>query len=84
MPSGPAELPGTHDLGTDPDIMPLRKGVVDAAGAAGLANHLAPPPGGEQPFVQPFAGVAEWCVEALTFAGAETVERDGEELDAGE
>jgi hypothetical protein len=34
--------------------------------------------------VQPFAGVTERRVEALTFAGGETVERDGEELDAGE
>jgi hypothetical protein len=34
--------------------------------------------------VQPVAGVAEWCVEALTFAGAETVERDSEVVDAGE
>jgi hypothetical protein len=34
--------------------------------------------------VQPFAGVAERCIEALTFAGAETVERDREVLDAGE
>jgi hypothetical protein len=58
--------------------------VVDAAGAAGLVDHLAPPPGGEHPFVQPLAGVAERCVEALRLAGAETVERDGEVLDAGE
>ena len=43
-----------------------------------------PPPGGEHPLVQPFAGVAERCVVALTFAGGETVERDGEVLDAGE
>jgi hypothetical protein len=34
--------------------------------------------------VQPFAGVAERCVEALTFAGGEDVERDGDVLDAGE
>jgi hypothetical protein len=34
--------------------------------------------------MQPLPGVAERCVETLTFAGAETVERDGEELDAGE
>ena len=52
--------------------------------AAGLADHLVPPPGDEHPFVQPFAGVAERRVEAQTFAGAEAVERDGEELDAGE
>ena len=84
MPSGVAELPGTHDLGADPRSELPRQGVVDAAGAARLAESLVPPPGGEHPFVQPFAGVAERCVEALTFAGAETVEGDGEELDAGE
>jgi hypothetical protein len=58
--------------------------MVDAAGAAGFANHLAPPPCGEHPFMQPFAGVAERRVKALAFAGAETVEGDGEGLDAGE
>jgi hypothetical protein len=46
--------------------VPPHEGVVDAAGATGLAGHLVPPPGGEQPFVQPFAGVAERCIEALT------------------
>jgi hypothetical protein len=60
------------------------KGVVDAAAAAGPADPLLPRPGDEHPFVQPFAGMAERRVEALTFAGAETVERDGEELDADE
>jgi hypothetical protein len=34
--------------------------------------------------VQPFAGVAERCVEALAFAGPEAVERDREVLDAGQ
>jgi hypothetical protein len=46
-----------------------RKDVVHAATTAGL-----PPPRGKQPFVQPLAGVAERCVVALTFAGAEAVE----------
>jgi hypothetical protein len=31
----------------------------------------------------PIAGVAEMCVAALTLAGAEAVERDGEVMDAG-
>src|SRR5881396_1857541 len=84
VPSRGAELPGTHDLGADPRIVPPRKSVVDAAGAAGLADHLAPPPGGEHPFVQSFAGVAERCVVALRFAGAEAVERDREVVDADE
>jgi hypothetical protein len=34
--------------------------------------------------VQPFAGMAERGVVAQAFAGAEPVERDGEELDAGD
>ena len=83
-PSGRAELPGTHDLGADPLIVLPQEGVVEAGAASGFADHLVPPSGLEHPLVQPFAGVAERCLEALTFAGAETVERDGEELDAGE
>ena len=83
MPSGRAELPGTHDLGADPRIVQPHEGVVEAAAAPGLADHLVPPTGLEHPFVQPVAGVAERGVEAQPFAGAETVERDGEELDAG-
>ena len=62
----------------------MGEGVVDAAGPAGLADHLVPPPSGKHPFVQPFAGVAERCVARLTFAGGEAVERDGEVVDAGE
>jgi hypothetical protein len=34
--------------------------------------------------MQPVAGMAEGGVLAQAFAGAEPVERDGEELDAGE
>jgi hypothetical protein len=56
-----------------------QEGVIDAAAAAGL-----PRPCGEHPLVQPFAGVAERGIAAETFAGAEAVERDGEELNAGE
>jgi len=33
--------------------------------------------------VQPIPGVPEVCIVALTLAGAEAVERDGEVLDAG-
>src|SRR5215218_11476608 len=36
-PSGRAELVGTHDLGAHPRIVQPHEGVVDAAGAAGLA-----------------------------------------------
>jgi hypothetical protein len=64
-----AELPGTHDLGADPRSVLLGEDVVDAAAAAGL-----PPPGGEQPLMQPIPGVTEMCVVALTLTGAEAVE----------
>jgi hypothetical protein len=69
VPSGVAELAGTHDLGADPGIVLLDEGVVDAAATAGL-----PPPGGEHPLVQPIPGVTEMCVAALTLTGAEAVE----------
>src|SRR6266540_5033190 len=49
VPSGVAELPGTHDLGADPGIVLVDEGVVDAAAPAGLP----PPPGREHPLVQP-------------------------------
>ena len=83
VPSGVAELVRAHDLGADPGIELLRKGVVDAAAAAGLADHVVPPPGSKHPFVQPFAGMAERCVALLAFAGGETVERDREVVNAG-
>jgi hypothetical protein len=69
VPAGVAELPGPHDLGADPLIVPPEEGVVDAAAAAGL-----PPPRGEHPLVQPIPGVTEMRVAALPLAGAETVE----------
>ena len=62
----------------------MREGVVDAAAAAGLADHRVPPLRGEQPLVQPFARVPERCLARLRFARGEAVERDGEVLDAGE
>src|SRR5215212_7877563 len=84
VPSGVAELPGPHDLGAEPGSEQPQEGVIDAAGPTRLAEHLAAPPGDEHPLVQPFAGVTEMCVAGLTFAGGEAVERDGDELDAGE
>jgi hypothetical protein len=79
-----AELPGTHDLGADPRSEQAQEGVIDAAGPTRLAEHLAAPPAGEHPLVQPFTSMTERCVEALTFAGGEAVERDGDELDTRE
>jgi hypothetical protein len=73
VPSRVAELPGTHDLRADPRGEQPQEGVVDAAGPAGPAEQLASPAGGEHPVVQPLAGVSERCVEALTFASAETI-----------
>src|SRR4029079_5002729 len=61
-----------------------REGVVDPAAPARPAGQLVPPPRGEHPFVQPLAGVAERCLLRLTFTGTETVERNGEIVDAGE
>ena len=68
----------------DPDIEEPHNAVVDAACAAGLPEHLPPPPGREHPLVQPFAGMAEGLLEALTFAGPEAVERNRDVLDADE
>ena len=56
----------------------------DAAAPAGLADHLAPEPGGEHPLVEPFAGVAERGIVTLTLARAEAVEGDGEVVNADE
>src|SRR5262245_48361067 len=83
VPSGWAELPGPHDLGADPGSEQPQEGVVDAAPTAGLADPFMPPPGVEHPLVQPFAGVTEWCLEALTLTGGETVEGDGDLLEIG-
>jgi hypothetical protein len=74
VPPGEAPLPGTHDLGADSPIVPLQEGVVDATGAAGLADLLVPPASGEHPFMQPLPGVTEVGVAALTLTGAEAVE----------
>ena len=73
VPSGRAELPGTHDLGADPRTVLMGEDVVDAAATTRLVeprHHR----GGEQPLVQPFAGMTERCVMAQTLAGAEAVE----------
>ena len=82
MPPGRSELSGTHDLGADPRVVQPKERIVDAAAAAGLADHLVPPSRAEHPLVQPFARVAEGLLEGQPFAGPEPVERDREELDA--
>ena len=80
VPAGVAELPGTHDLGADPRIVPPHEDVVDAAATAGLAHHRV----ANIHSCSRVAGVTEMRVVALTLAGAEAVERDGEVVDAGE
>ncbi len=82
VPTGIAELARAHDLGADAGVMQPYERVVEAAAAARLADHLVPPPGGQQPLMQPVAGVAERRFAGQPFAGSKTVERDGEELDA--
>src|SRR5581483_6361865 len=74
VPTGRAELPGSHDLRADPRTVLLGEGVVDAAVPAGLAGNLAPEPGGEHPLVQPLAGVAEGFLEALPFFFAKALQ----------
>jgi hypothetical protein len=83
VPAWRAELPGTHDLGADAGAVQPQERVVDAAAAAGFADQFVPPAGAEHPLVEPLPGVTERLLEAQTFAGAEAVERDREELDAG-
>jgi hypothetical protein len=53
--------------------VPLGEGVVDAA-VVGWRQPRLPPLGGEHPFVQPFAGMAERCVAGLTLSAPEAVE----------
>src|SRR5688572_9974521 len=65
LPSGVPELPGPHDLGADPVIVPLDEGVVYTAAPAG-----PPRPGVEHPRVQPLPGVTEVCLGGLTLTGA--------------
>jgi len=78
-----AELPGPHDLGTDPGAMLLSEGVIDAT-AIRFRQTSLPPLGVEHPFVQPFPGVTERCILGLPGTSAKAVERDGEVVNADE
>jgi hypothetical protein len=68
------EFPGAHDLGADVDVVESQDGVVDAPGAAGLADSLVPGASLEHPLVESISRVPEVEVTGLTFAGAEAVE----------
>ena len=76
-----AELAPAHDLGADAAAVPLGERVVDARGAAALADHRAPEPRREHPLVQAFAGVPERRVERDAVTRAEPVQRDREVVD---
>ena len=84
MPPRRAELPGSHDLGTDARTVLLGEGVVDAAASAGFTDHLVPEPRGLEPLDQPIASMTKRRLKALTIAGAEAVQREEEAVDACE
>jgi hypothetical protein len=58
VPSGVAELPGTHDLGADPRIVLPGEGVVDAPATAGC-HHRVDRVATSTPVAQPVPGV-QW------------------------
>src|SRR5215207_52772 len=77
LPAGRAELVGAHYLGADAELVALGEGIVGTHGPA----RLCPEPGGEHPFVEPLAGVAEGCFGGLGLPGSEAVERNGQVVD---
>jgi hypothetical protein len=84
VPPGRAELPGAHDLRTDPDRVLPSDRIVDAGRAAGLVEHLtAGPSGRDHPLVEPMAGMTERCIDRLTLASTEAIERNGEVVNSG-
>lgn len=84
VPSGIAELAGSHDLGANSRVVLADEGVVHAAAATRRAGPFLPPPRLEHPFVQPFAGMAKRRIAGWALARSETVERDGEVLNVSE
>jgi hypothetical protein len=84
VPAGRPELSGAHDLRAHARIVEPQERVVDATAATGLALPLVPPARREHPLVEPLPGVTEGFLEAQPFARAEAVERNREELNAGE
>src|SRR3546814_5032653 len=78
VPSGEPVLAGPHDLGADAGVVLADQGVVDPAGAAGLAAPLPPPASLEHPFVQPLVRMAERAIADQAFAGARAEEDTAE------
>src|SRR4051794_441284 len=83
LPARWAELARAHDLGADPRLVLPGERVVDAGGAPGASHDRGTEARGDHPLVQPMAGVTEGRFECLTVAGRETVQRDGEVVNAG-
>src|SRR3979411_1673912 len=67
------ELVASHDLGPDARAPVAGEGIVHAAAPSWLALHLVEAARGEEPSMEPGAGVSERCFETLTLAGAEPV-----------
>src|ERR1700733_11510 len=79
-----SELVPPHDLSTDAPVPVARVGIVDASAPTRIALALVEAtegPGGEEPFVEPGAGVSEWRFEALSLTGAEAVQGHREVVD---
>src|SRR5947209_11295335 len=69
-----AELAPPHDLGTDARFPGAGESVVDAGAAAWLALHGAERAGREKPLMQPATRMSERGIQALPFAGAESIQ----------
>src|SRR5690348_16797432 len=78
-----AELVPSHDLGADAGAPVAGERIVDAGAPcrAWLALHPLEGAGGEEPLVEPVAGMPKGRFEALTLARPESVERNGEVVD---
>ena len=82
---GPADGPehvAPHHGGADALEATGREAVVDALGAAGLADDLVPRAGLEHPLVQALAADAERFLQALVGTGDVAVERHGQAVDS--
>jgi hypothetical protein len=77
-----SELVPSHDLGADARRPLAGEGVIDSDTSTRFALHFAKGSRRKEPLVEPHSGVSEGRFEALTVAGAVSVERDREVMDA--
>src|SRR5262249_49952844 len=77
-----AEHVAAEDEGTEPIHRAMRVALVDAIGAAVLADHRPEAPGAEEPLKQLLPALAQRVLEALLRSGAEPVEGEGKSGDA--